>query len=64
MPIQLTIIAIIEVENSREAERELHQHFVEKRLRGEWFALNEQDVELIKGFPDSFAALADEGIPF
>ena len=33
-----------------QAERSLHLHFHEKRLEGEWFALNAEDISFIKTF--------------
>lgn len=48
MPIKLKVIVVIEVPNSREWERRIHSHFSEKRLRGEWFSLDQADVEMIK----------------
>lgn len=66
MPIKLEVIVVIEVANSKEWERRLHRHFAEKRLRGEWFSLDQTDVELIKGVPnnwDDFNLNSDE-IPF
>ena len=60
---------MIEVPNSRVAEKRLHGHFYSKRLRGEWFALDDSDIELIKGFPQSFDRLPpndsdEDDIPF
>ncbi len=34
----------------RKNEKVLHCHFKEKRVRGEWFSLNESDFEHIKNF--------------
>lgn len=31
-------------------ERILHKHFNPKRIRGEWFLLNESDIEFIKSY--------------
>lgn len=33
-----------------EVEKELHKKYADKRLRGEWFNLNETDIELIKNY--------------
>lgn len=57
MPIKLSVIAVIEVPNSKDAERRLHWIFSDKRLRGEWFALTDEDVELVKGYPSSLENL-------
>ena len=32
------------------AERKLHDMFASKRLEGEWFDLNEEDIQTIKSF--------------
>lgn len=31
-------------------EKELHRHFANKRVRGEWFSLNENDIEFIRNY--------------
>ena len=65
MPISLQVVTVIEVPDSREAERQLHSYFHEKRLRGEWFALDDHDVELVRGFPASLKDLPPrDDIPF
>lgn len=66
MPIKLEVIVVIEVSDSKGWERRLHRHFAEKRLRGEWFSLDDPDVEMIKLIPDNwddFNLNSDE-IPF
>jgi hypothetical protein len=68
-PINLEVIVVIEVDNMRKAEAELHSRFGSKRLRGEWFDLSPEDVELVKGYPQSLLGLPDgdveeEDIPF
>lgn len=47
MPYEVEIIHKILVENMRTAEDYLHRIFREKHLKGEWFALDEIDVEVI-----------------
>ena len=37
-------------EGSYEDERTLHEIFVEKRVRGEWFSLDERDIDFIKRY--------------
>ncbi|MGA3283856.1 MAG: GIY-YIG nuclease family protein [Verrucomicrobiota bacterium] len=64
MPIKLTVITVIEVPDSIEAERRIHGQFAEKRLRGEWFSLDEHDVGLIKGYPETFENLLCGDVPF
>ena len=66
-PIKLEVIVVIEVPDSKAVEKRLHGHFANKRLCGEWFALDDLDVELVKGFPVSFDNLPPEpweDIPF
>jgi len=68
MPIKLTVIVVIEVPNSKEAEKRLHGLFEDKWLRGEWYALNDEDVEFIKGYPESYDNLPppskDDDVPY
>ena len=68
-PIKLEVIVVIEVADMRKAEAELHSRFASKRLRGEWFDLSPEDVELIKGYPGSLINLPksdidEEDVPF
>jgi hypothetical protein len=46
-PFDLELIHAIDCDDSRKAEAELHQTFAEKRVKGEWFLLSEEDVEVI-----------------
>ena len=64
MPIKLEVIAVIEVPNSKKWEQRLHGHFAEKRLRGEWFSLDQSDVEIIKCIPKNWDAFSGGDIPF
>jgi len=43
-----TIEMYLCVKSSKEKESELHSKFREKRIRGEWFDLNESDLDYIK----------------
>lgn len=36
----------------KEAEKKLHERFATKRIRGEWFSLNSDDIASIKAIPD------------
>lgn len=48
MPLELKLECLIESEDYNELERELHERFSDKRTRGEWFELSEDDIETIK----------------
>ena len=52
-PYPIEVITIIETENAYELERKLHHKFKDKRLSGEFFNLNEQDIEYIKNYHQS-----------
>ena len=51
-PIAIGLLWSKEMITAREVEQELHRHFQAKRIRGEWFELNEQDVEYIRRLAD------------
>lgn len=46
-PAELALLHTIHTENMFQTEQDLHQRFVAKRKHGEWFALDEADVEII-----------------
>lgn len=48
-PDEITVVCTIPTADMRELERLLHEKYAEKRLSGEWFALNSSDVEYIRG---------------
>lgn len=48
LPFKFDLIVTGQVENYSKAEAELHKQFAEKRLDGEWFALNPKDIEQIR----------------
>ena len=48
LPFEIEIEHLIECEDYTEAEILLHNEFAKKRIRGEWFALDESDVNEIK----------------
>jgi len=50
LPFSWELVYQAECENYRDIERELHQHFADKRLNGEWFDLDETDIEYIKSY--------------
>lgn len=45
----LRIVHIVECRDALKLEAKLHRKFSSKRLSGEWFELNEQDIEFVKG---------------
>jgi hypothetical protein len=46
-PVPLELVASFFVSNAMSVEGELHRHFSDKRVRGEWFDLSRQDIEWI-----------------
>jgi len=46
--VPLIVFLIIQPEATGFNERILHKQFAEKRLRGEWFRLAEEDIEIIR----------------
>ncbi|HEU5088698.1 MAG TPA: GIY-YIG nuclease family protein, partial [Roseiflexaceae bacterium] len=48
VPFHIDLIVAIETDRMRQLERGLHECFAERRLRGEWFALLDSDVEAIE----------------
>lgn len=50
IPFHLKIELICYVENMRDNEKELHELFKEKRIRGEWFSLDKEDIISIKKY--------------
>lgn len=50
LPYPLEDICIERVANYEQCEEELHLHFDNKRVRGEWFELDEEDIEYIKKY--------------
>jgi len=48
LPVEL-VCSLPEGLSSKETERRLHKRFRTKRVRGEWFRLDPEDVEFIKG---------------
>lgn len=47
-PIALELLWFMESARARLIEAELHQRFASKRVRGEWFAIGDEDVESIR----------------
>lgn len=52
IPFDIELVYMFKVMNMRATEKLLHFRYAEKRIRGEWFALSDNDVEEIKGFSD------------
>lgn len=50
LPYELETVLIEKVKGYDKREKELHEHFANKRVRGEWFELNEEDVVYIKQY--------------
>ncbi len=47
--VDLDYVCTIETDNMRRLEEELHKKYAKKRLEGEWFDLDEAEVEYITG---------------
>jgi hypothetical protein len=68
-PVQLDALIVREVAGSRDIEKRLHDHYQGKWLRGEWFSLDDADIEFIRDLLDgkvSFPEVEEdfEDIPF
>ena len=48
----VVLVHKIPAANKRGTEAYFHAHFAEKRLHGEWFALDPADVEYVKRYPE------------
>lgn len=48
LPFETEVIILKETKNYHLTERELHEKFMHKRIRGEWFQLNERDLKYIR----------------
>lgn len=49
LPFEVEFICLIQADDMRQLETELHQRFSDKRINGEWFALSPDDVDYMKG---------------
>lgn len=49
LPFEVEYVCLIETLNMVELEKDLHLRFAAKRLNGEWFDLDAEEVEYIKG---------------
>jgi hypothetical protein len=50
LPFVIEVVHAARFDDYSRAEKALHLHFHEKRLEGEWFDLNEADIEFVKSF--------------
>jgi len=48
-PYEITEVFSFACDNAGELEAYLHKQFADKRLKGEWFNLNDNDIKMIKG---------------
>lgn len=48
MPHEVTLVHSIKTNDMIGLEAELHEQYASKRMNGEWFALNDKDVQAIK----------------
>lgn len=53
LPMKIVVIHIIKCSNMERLEKALHMYFREKRINGEWFDLNHDDVAEIKAIDSS-----------
>ncbi len=69
-PVKLEVLILKQVEASRELEKRIHDHYQGKWLRGEWFALDDNDIEFIRDVLDGKTTFLEpeidysEDIPF
>jgi len=61
-PFEIEIIFIQDVLNMTSVEYHLQEMFKDKRIRGEWFLLNSEDILKIKNA--DFRFLSGDGLPF
>lgn len=48
LPFEHKLVYLIKTGNHHQTEASFHRHFSAKRLEGEWFALNKEDINWIK----------------
>jgi len=56
LPFNVEYICLVKHDDHVSLETELHERFAAKRINGEWFALNDEDVTYIKALPTWFAS--------
>ena len=52
LPFEVQFIRIIKTPNMKAMERKLHKYFSSKRINGEWFKLEPEDIQYIMSIPD------------
>lgn len=52
LPFEIEVIHIIRTHDSKTLEAELHRHFADKRVNGEWFNLTVDDVERLRSMQE------------
>lgn len=50
MPFLMVVEHTIQTDDMYVLEGSFHEYFADKRVRGEWFILNQDDIDLIKSF--------------
>jgi hypothetical protein len=54
------VIAILKASNRHQMELELHKKFESKRVKGEWFRLDQQDIKEIRStYQEQISAVKD-----
>lgn len=48
IPLELHLVAVVITKDAEKRERELHEMFKEKRFKGEWFTLDESDMQRLE----------------
>jgi hypothetical protein len=56
LPYEVNLVCAIASADYAKLEAELHNHFAEKRLNGEWFDLSQEDVNAFKWLAQEFEA--------
>lgn len=47
-PYDIEVLFTVEVADARWAERQIHERFAHKRVKGEWFRLDEDEIESLR----------------
>lgn len=53
LPYELTLIHTIKCRDRFKIEKFFHEKFADRRIKGEWFALNPEDIEYFKVFSEA-----------